>query len=180
MGAYNLDEDEIVITQDSNVTNQNGRIVTLVLTNKNIIELEHGFLGNTKTFHYYPLTDLKENRGNPNVLVGKSPAGKTRLEVFFVSSQRYYSFKGILAEKKWASAITKAYRQRVKEIDRSEHTSLSAAKYVAGKVHAAKSAILKNQQKAASSKCPFCGAVVTGSKGEEIECEFCESTFIIK
>ena len=187
MATYNLDEDEIVIMQDSTVTDQSNHHVTLVLTNKHILVLEQGLLGKIKETCRLSLSDLKENSGAPNVLVGKAPNGKTRLELYFSQSQYYYIFKGLLAEKKWAAAIIKAYKALIKERVKSEAGQFDTSKIIApviGRLDAAKNAVLSAQKekkaKTISSKCPYCGAAVIGSKGYEIRCEYCEAVFIIK
>lgn len=184
MTTYNLDEDEVVIMQDANVTDQTNHTVTVVLTNKNILKIDRSLWGGKNSYRF-PLTDLKEANGNPNVLIGKSPDGKSRLELFFSDAQQYFSFKGLMAEKKWASAVIKAYKARMKELAKSERDPRDTSAFFApiiGKLDAAKNTILgtNNEPKAVSKKCPFCGAVTTGVKGEEITCSYCESKFILK
>lgn len=185
MATYNLDSDEIVIMQDETVTDQCNNIVTLVLTNKHLLHVEYDVRGHVKRSYRFPLINLKESNGNPNILIGKNAGGKSRLELYFNSSQEYYSFKGLTKDKKWASEISKAYKARVKAIAKSNRESLSAAKILApvkNKIDAAKNAVLgsQNTQKVITQKCPFCGAVAKGCKGEEFVCAFCESTFILK
>ena len=184
MTTYNLDEDEVVIMQDANVTDQTNHTVTVVLTNKSILKIDSS-LWSGKNCYRFPLSDLKESNGNPNVLIGKAANGKSRLELFFSDVQQYYSFKGLMAEKKWASAVIKAYKARMKELAKSEREPRDATTLFApniGKLDATKNAIMgaKNEPKAVSNKCPFCGAVTTGVKGEEITCSYCESKFILK
>ena len=184
MTTYNLDEDEVVIMQDANVTDQTNHTVTVVLTNKSILNIDHSLWG-SKNSYRLPLSDLKESNGNPNVLIGKSPDGKSRLELFFSDAHQYFSFKGLMAEKKWASAVVKAYKARMKELAKSEREPLDAATLFApilGKLDATKNAIMgaKNVPKAITNKCPFCGAVTTGYKGDEVTCSYCESKFILK
>ena len=74
MSVYELDFDEAVILQDTNVT-MNGKSVTLILTNRNIIQVNKGFFGGDKGANKYPLLELKELNGKPNVRVGKSKGG---------------------------------------------------------------------------------------------------------
>ena len=184
MTTYNLDEDEVVIMQDANVTDQTNHTVTVVLTNKNILKIDPSLWGNKNSYRL-PLSDLKESNGNPNVLIGKRPDGRNRLELFFSDAHQYFSFKGLIAEKKWASAIVKAYKARMKELAKSEREPRDTTRTFAPvieKIDAAKKAVLGAQKEAktVSYKCPFCGARVDGHKGEEITCSYCEATFTIK
>ena len=185
MAIYNLDEDEIVIMQDENASDQYNRTVTLVLTNKNIRTYEYGILGNIKRSNRIPLSDLRESNGDPNVLIGKTSNGKSRLELYYSSSQQYYTFKGLLTEKKWAAAIIRAYKARAREDAKNALDPIVVKRIITpvkDRIDAAKNGMLglQKEQKTTSYKCPFCGAIVKGHKGEEVECDFCESTFIIK
>ena len=184
MVTYNLDADEVVIMQDEKVTDQYNNIVTLVLTNKHLLHVEYDVRGNVKRSYRFPIIDLKESNGNPNILIGKNAGGKSRLELYFNSSQEYYSFKGLMKDKKWASEIGKAYKARVKAIAKSNRESLNTASIFApvrNKIDSAMNIVLGSQreQKTNSYKCPFYGAVVQGHDGEEIVCGFCESSFIL-
>ena len=180
--SYVLEDGEVVLLRDENVTDSSGKEVTLLLTNKHLIKIIYDFWGNAKD-NYFALSRLRENNGTPNVRVGKGDGGKSRLELYFEQSQQFFSFKGLFAEKKWASAIEKAYKARMKEIAKSEREPITPAKIFApvlDKIEAAKETLSQREQRALSTKCPFCGAIAKGRKGEEVKCSYCEHTFIIK
>ena len=182
MASYVLEEGEVILLRDEKVTDANGKDVTLLLTNKHLIKIAYDFWGNGKD-NYFALSRLRENNGAPNVLVGKDSNNKNRLELYFENSQQMFSFKGLLAEKKWASAIEKAYKARMKEIAKSEKEPINPAKIFApvlGKIEAAKETLSQREQRIMSSKCPFCGAIANGKKGDEIKGVYCEHTFVIK
>jgi len=179
--SYVLDADEVILLRDENASDANGKRVSLLLTNKSIIKITHDFWGNSKDY-YFALSSLREDKGMPNVLVGKGNDGKSRIELYFEQGQQFFSFKGLMAEKKWASAITKAYKSRMKEIAKSDREPVKPAKIFAPvleKIDAAKGTLSQREQRVLSKKCPFCGAITEGRKGEEIKCAFCESSFII-
>ena len=68
MSVYELDFDEAVILQDTNVT-MNGKSVTLILTNRNIIQVNKGFFGGDKDANKYPLVVIpNESLEGYNVL----------------------------------------------------------------------------------------------------------------
>ena len=182
MASYVLEDGEVILLRDEKVSDSNGKDVTLILTNKHIIKIVYDFWGNAKD-NYYALANLREINGAPNVLVGKGANGKSRLELYFEKGQQFFSFKGLMVEKKWAAAITKAYKTQMKEIAKSEREPFDAAKLFApvmGKIDAAREALSQRDQRVISKKCPFCGAVIDGQKGSEVQCSYCEHTFTIQ
>ena len=180
--SYVLEEGEVIILRDDEAIDTYGKKVTLFLTNKHIIRRTYDFWGNGKDT-YYALSRLRENNGEPNVRVGKGTGNKNRLELYFDDNQLFFSFKGLLAEKKWASAIVKAYKARMKEIAKSQKGPINPAKIFApvlDKIDSVRETLSQREQRVLSNKCPFCGAIITGQKGEEVVCTFCESSFTIK
>ena len=180
--SYVLEDGEVVILRDEKVTDTNGKDVTLLLTNKHIIKIVYDFWGNAKD-QYFALSRLRENNGVPNIRIGKGNGGKNRLELYFEQSQQVFTFKGLMVEKKWAAAIEKAYKARMKEIAKSEKEPITPGKLFApvlNKIEAAKETLSQREQRTLSSKCPFCGAIANGQKGEEVKCVYCEHTFVIK
>ncbi len=180
--SYGLEDGEVVLMREDNVVDGNGKKVSLLLTNKRLIKTIYDFWGNSQDYTFV-LSRLRENNGIPNVRVGKGNDGKSRLELYFEESQQFFSFKGLLGEKKWASAIEKAYKARMKELAKSEREPISAAKIFApvlGKIEQAKETLSQREQRTLSIKCPFCGAVASGLKGDEVKCSYCEHTFVIK
>ena len=158
--SYVLEDGEVVLLRDDSVTDINGKEVTLLLTNKHVIRISYDFWGNAKD-NYFALSRLRAQNGVPNVRVGKNDLGKSRLELYFEQAQLYFSFKGLFGEKKWASAIEKAYKVRMKEIAKSEREPITPAKLFApviGKIEAAKESFSQREQRIITTKCPHCGA----------------------
>lgn len=182
MASYTLGDGEVIILRDENVTDANGKTVTLILTNKRLIKIIYDIWGNG-TDHTLALSRLRENNGDPNVIIGKDSSGKNRLELYFQKTQQFFTFKGLLTEKKWALAITKAYKARMKEITKSEREPFDPSKIFAPvleKIDAAKETLSQRDLRVLSNKCPFCGAIVEGQKGTEVHCTYCDATFTIK
>lgn len=181
MASYNLEDGEVIILRDDNVTDAAGKDTTLILTNRHIIKIVYDIWGNGKD-HYFALSRLRENNGDPNVRIGKDPNGKNRLELYFEKSQQFFTFKGLFAEKKWINATIKAYKARLKEIAKSEREPLNMGKVFApviGKIDAAKEALTSREQRVQAKKCPFCGAIIDAEKGTEVTCKYCDSTFVL-
>lgn len=185
MSAYHLDPDESVILQDFNVTSNTGEKVTLVLSNHNIIQVTKDFWGNPKGISKYHLDNLKVLDGKPNVRVGKAPNGETRLELYFINREKFYLFKSILAERKWATAITKAYKSYMAELkkqEREENGYNPILTPLMNTLESAKDSIIPKfkDNKPRLNKCPRCGEELTGIKGEEVTCPYCDTVITIK
>ena len=180
-----LDEDEIVILQDSNVTDRVGLSVTLILTKYNIIEKRQNVWGKETGTYKYSLLELKDNNGKPNILVGKTSDGKTRLELYFLDQELYYQFKAPFAEKKWAAAITKAYKNCNADIKHSERSQFGVSAILSpirGGIDSARNAIRQKQKDFGpiKTKCPKCGADLSGERGSEVKCGYCDNVVTLK
>ena len=173
MNIYTLEPDEVVIMQDTHVRDADSGEVTLVLTNKSIIQVNKGFFGKAKDFEKYSLLDLKEYKGKPNVLVGKDSSNVARLELYFSTFEKYYYFHAAFRERKWASSINKAYKTCAAEKRKVERTNAGG-----GFWHSpVKNTIQLNKK---TVKCPRCGAELAGEKGTSVVCEYCDAVVTIK
>lgn len=183
MSAYNLDNDEAVIMQTSNVSAGTFQNVDLILTNKNVIQVNKGILGNVKDTIKFPLSQLKVLNGKANVLVGKSKTGAKQLELYFAGFEKFYTFNSAFSESKWANEIIKAHKKRLAEIDNANKTSGdgSITKTLKGALDLALDKIpLKKETVPKTNKCPKCGAELTGPKGSVAICSYCDTQIIIK
>ena len=175
MDNYELDKDEAVINQVSGRnTGVFGGSVDLILTNKNIIQVNRGILGGDST--KYPLTDLKLLNGKPNVRVGKSRSGERQIEIYFKNDELFLILDGLFAENSWVGAISKAYKQRVAETENDDEKG-SLFDSIKGIIARDDN---KKKPKRKTCKCPKCGAELVGEKGSEVECEYCGAIVRIK
>lgn len=74
MGIYTLDEDEVFIMRASDVMVGTFGKADLVLTNKNIIQVNKGFFGGEKDAEKYPLAELKVYNDKANIVSTKNKA----------------------------------------------------------------------------------------------------------
>ncbi len=182
MSAYQLDLDEAVILQDSHVSN-NGSKVTLILTSKNLIQVNKGFFGGDKDSQKYPLSDLKELNGKPNVRIGKTRNGGPQVEFYFQGYERFYSFQDLFAERKWVNAVEKAYKSFVLNMDPDNKQVSGMGKLLSplkDTIENAKRSVLPGYREPRMAKCPKCGAELVGRKGEAIRCDYCDTVTVIK
>ena len=189
MAVYQLGIDEVVITQDNSVTEGRSGI-TLVLTNRNLIQINKNLFGVEKNAVTFPLMDLKEYKGKPNVLIGKDSNGNSRLELYFSGYEKYYYFKGLLTERRWAHAIEKAYKECVSEKKKADKKKNEKKIIdVEGLLSPLKNT-LETEKKTVTpkpkepkmkyNKCPRCGAELYGEKGTEVTCSYCDAKVVIK
>ena len=185
MSAYELGSDEAVIMQDFQVLEGNKNI-TLILTNQNIIQVSKvskGLWSTEEQAVKYPLLELKELNGKPNIIMGKDKYGKTQLELYFSGYEKYYLFQSKIAERKWAGAIEKAYRTCVAEQRKKDKEKAGAGAIFAplrGTMESVKHAVAPKSKGVKTVKCPRCGAELTGEKGQDVTCRFCETVVKIK
>ena len=185
MADYDLDYDEAVIMQETGVSTGTFETADIVLTNKNIIQVNRGILGGVKNSFKYPLSNLKTLKGKANVLIGKSRNGSKQLELYFVDCEKVFRFDSARQEKTWVREIIKAHKDRMAELDRIQKQShpekKSVFKSLTGTMESAKELFnVKRTPVQKSCKCPKCGDELIGSKGSEVECSYCGTKVIIK
>ncbi len=182
MAVYNLDADETVILHEIGVSTEALKKVNLILTNKNIIQINKGFWGEDKDSIKFPLSNLKVLNGKANVLISKNHKGTKQLELYFGDCERSYQFNKTFAENTWAREIIKAHKNRMAEINKKRNSERSLIfQSISETIETAKdSFIIKRSSLKRTCKCPKCGAELVGNKGEEVTCDYCDSTIAIK
>lgn len=181
MPIYTLDIDEAVILQASRVSTGTFGTADLILTNKNLIQVNKGILGGDKDCIKYPLANLKVLNGKANIIIGKSRNGSKQLELYFTDCEKYFSFNSPFAESKWAGAITKAHKEYMAELKKSTADKESLVESFKGALSGAKDAIFaKKIPVRKTCKCLKCGAELTGNKGEMVKCPYCDNDVVIK
>ena len=174
MSGYVLGHDEAVIMQESNVSDNRIR-VTLVLTNRNIIQVKSDSFDRNKDALNYPLLELKLLNGKPNIIIRKNSFGETQLDLFFRDYEKSYVFPKRSDTKKWASAIEKAYKAVDAEVRKEEKMRNGSIFFTPFK-----KSVTRRIMGQCSVKCPYCGADLSGAKGEQVKCSFCDSTVTIE
>ncbi len=186
MSVYELDYDEAVILKSSDVF-FNGNRITLILTNQNIVHINSAkFFSGDKEAYKFPLLDLKELNGKPNIRIGRSERGKKQLELYFQRHEKAYSFHGSPNEKKWAAEIEKAYKSAIEK----KKTEMTGSKKRIGNIFTPVKDTFENAKNTITSKtaksknitikCPECGAELVGQKGDQVVCSYCDSQVTIK
>ena len=185
MADYDLDVDEAVILQETGISTGKFDNTDLILTNKNIIQVNRGILGGVKNLYKYPLANLKTLNGKANVLIGKGRNGSKQLELYFADGEKYFRFNHWHAENNWAREIIKAHKNRMAEIaekqKQNQRETKSVFESLTETIESAKGIFnVKRTPIQKTCKCPKCGDELTGNKGSEVECSYCGTKVIIK
>lgn len=180
VSVYTLDEDEAFITRASDVTVGIFGKADLMLTNKNIVQINKGLWGEETGFEKFPLASLKVYNGNANIAVTKNNAGKHQVELYFSNFEKIYFFDKVSVENKWISDVKKAHRQYLENAEKARRKAGKNVNIFKTLTDSAKSLIPKHTPIPKMIKCRKCGAELHGLKGENIRCEYCNSENMIK
>lgn len=108
MAKVNLQDDEYIILKESNITPALPMALAtdeVIFTNKNIIYISKGFLGDTKKVDYFLLDDIKIIDGNVQIFEVEKYNLKY-LEIDFKNRNLMFSFDSGYHRKKWIEEIT--------------------------------------------------------------------------
>lgn len=159
----------------------------LILTNKHVIHISKGILGNTKKITKYPLNLIKISNGEPQVILEKYQNG-VRIEIYYENEQVQFAF-GSSNKREGAKWVNEIY----KLLTGNESPKVSAyplipgTEYIAetlkGTIHMFKNVF--NGQNSVSnnavpvevntSSCISCSAPLTYEKGRSVQCKYCDT-----
>ena len=186
MLSYDLDIDEGVILKAEGVSTSDYKTVDLILTNKNLIQVNKGILGNNKDFNKYSLLDIRLVNGKANVIAEKGHDGHKQLEVYFVNHHKFYhAGKAVVFNAdKWVKAIIGAHKDLMDSLKLAEKESKGVGSLINSFKETIQTArgkvIVKKEPVPKVCKCPKCGAELSGNKGESVECVYCNNIVVIK
>lgn len=180
MAVYDLDIDESVVLHTEGVYTEFGGKIDLILTNKNLIQVNKSFFGKNVNFIKYPLDELKTFKGKANVLINKSYSGRKQLELYFINCEKVFYFDKLFAANKWLDAIIKTHKERLEYIKKDKKSSIERKSIFGSVNNKVGNLFVKIDNVKKTCKCPRCGAELNGNKGEEVVCSYCENVVKIK
>jgi len=183
MSIYTLDNDEAIVLQAYDVTVGSNSRVDLILTNKKLIQINKSLFGKDKNSESYPLEEMRILDGKANILIGRDKNGEKQLKLFFNNVEKNYHFSGLLLENKWASAIEKAHKQRLKDIESQKKLTDEKGSIIdnlKSALSVGKGLIAPKNSTSKICKCRNCGAELIGHVGTEVTCSYCDAVTIIK
>ena len=168
----------------------------LILTNLNIIYVSTNMLGKTNNVLKFPLSQLKNYKGEPQAIMGKQINGSPQLELYFVNGQQAnFSFmlgKTGLEKKKictWINEICELVTgHESSSVSLSKLSAIPGTEFVAatlkGTVDTFKDKFggKSNEQivhENITKKCISCSAPLNGIKGQTIHCRYCDTDQVL-
>ena len=201
---YDLMPNEAILLKQNSVAHGgvlSAYIHELVLTNKNLIFVNKGVLGNIKGIYKYPLNQIKMFNGMPQAIMGKLGNGTASLVVYFINGQtEVFYFDGFNKTiiKKWIKAI----RNTVGSDEESLHTYddsntvSEAIKGLGNQINGLKNSFISTVEEKSNitipplpsfvgkgnqitKKCISCSAPLTGIKGQKVRCKYCDTDQVL-
>ena len=151
----------------------------LTLTNQSLILAKKGLFGKVKDVIRFPLEEISISNGQAQVRVAKADFVTPALDVYFSSGRERFTFTWEDDVKDWANAINTLltgqeaiYKKNdwTEDIGKMADTLFNASKKVR-KTFGIKSTEMF------TCKCPSCGASLSGTEGENVQCPYC-GTFV--
>lgn len=188
MANYNLQHNESLIMKHDRVIH--GGVMAnftdeLILTNLNLVLVSKGLFGKVKGILTIPLNQIKIFNNQAQVLLGKTSGGHPQLDVYYTNGQESFGFESKKEALKWIDNINKLITGKEAEINTSRSMAIPGSEYIAetlrGTVDTFKGALgikPKNNNEVpamVAKKCNFCGAPVSGTKGQIVRCQYCDS-----
>lgn len=191
MAKYNLQPNESFILNNENVRHGNTS-GELILTNLNLVYIiSKGVFRTTYITQLYPINQIKVFNGKAQAILGNDG----NIDIHFINRMESFKFWNTdmlfslkKAEKeagRWVNAINQLIIGQVSKIDQPVSTSLASAEVIAGTIKDTfdifKGALVgksKNNNEIpikASKKCIFCGAPISGTKGQIVRCQYCDA-----
>ena len=205
MSGYQLQPNEGIIIMSTGVNN--GKDFAdyndeLILTNMNIVYVDHGFFGQTKGIIAKPVSLIKVY--DERAQVHLSDDGKIR--IFFKDGQEacYRFTKGKKEAIKWVNEINKLVTGNPEKVIAEASKSKKGTNNIlnnslgafGGAIESLKetfgsfsdddygqegaTVVTEKKKKFTTQKCIACGAPVSGMTGEQVKCEYCDTVQVIE
>ena len=144
----------------------------LILTNKNLILLKKNMFGQTEDTLYFPLSKILMANGRPQV--------KKSNDVYFETGMESFRFEWESDIDEWVenivSVVTGVPVQKKSDLEMMQD-ALAFAESMTDSVEKIQSVFGIKSTRQVSCKCPSCGASLSGTKGETIQCPYCGTTY---
>jgi hypothetical protein len=155
-----------------------GKKDILILTNQYLVCIQRSILGKVKNVERYPLSDIVMTNGAPQVKLGKLNMNST-VDIYLKTGQLRIQMVWDSDAKEWVDAITEVITgvkvERKGFMDDPFFTEgfLKMADNVDKAMGKFRKAFGIKSTAQASGKCPGCGAPISGTEGETVQCPYC-------
>ena len=157
----------------------------LILTNQNLVLQNKSVLGSIKNIQSFPISQIKVFNNQAQIIMSKTRGGYPQIEIYFLNGQEKFGFQSKKDATNWISKINQLVTGEDVSMDTSAKTSILGTEMIAdalgGTVDVFKDAFgfkkktpTESVEKVAK-KCTFCGAAVSGKKGQIVRCSYCDA-----
>lgn len=158
----------------------------LVLTNLNLVLISKGTFGNVKNIQAFPVNQIKVFNNQAQVILSKTRGGYPQIEVSLLNGHEKFGFESKKDATNWINKINQLVTGEDVEINVSARVAIPGTEMIAdalgGTVDAFKDALgFKSKKSSTESiekvakKCGFCGAPMSGKKGQIVCCSYCDA-----
>lgn len=188
MANYNLRPNESIIMKQEQIIH--GGVMAsftdeLILTNLHIVLVKKGIFGNSKGIQTFPLNQIKVFNGQAQVLLGKTKGGYPQIEVYLLNGQESFGFHNKKDAVKWIDNINKLVTGNEGEVNTSPSMAITGVEYISealkGTMDTFKDTLgIKPKSNIEMptkevKKCSYCGAPISGTKGQIVHCQYCDA-----
>ena len=183
---YNLLPNEAMIMKKEGVMHGGGNFNNeLILTSLNIVLVSKSAFGNVKNIKAFPVKQIKVFNNQAQVTLTETRGGYPQIEVYFLNGHEKFGFESKKEAKNWIEKINQVVNGENVGISVSTKTAIPGTEMIAdalgGTVDAFKGALgFKSSKFSAETleksarKCSFCGAPISGNKGQVVRCSYCD------
>ena len=185
-----LPGEEVIRRNDETAIGGPGRINlgirkdSLILTNQSLICIKRGLLGKVKDVKRYSLSDIVIANGKPQVQSGRFDNVTRSLDIYLKQGELRVEMLWEEEILDWVDEITLVLTGHTSglkpESDGFEKFSgevLKVAENVDKAMGKFRKAFGIKSNAQASGKCPGCGAPITGTEGEAVQCPYCATYY---
>ncbi|WP_368262768.1 hypothetical protein [Clostridium disporicum] len=193
MDKYNLQPNEYFILNNEHVYHGN-TIGELILTNLNLVHItSKGIFKTTYIPKLYPINQIKVFNGKAQVILRE--AGK--IDIHFINGMESFKFinndalfnikKAEKEASRWVNAMNQLITGQVSESDTLVSSEVTSTEVMVGAIKDTfdtvkgvfgikpKSEKSSKESEKVVKKCSYCGAPISGTKGQVVSCEYCDA-----
>ena len=148
----------------------------LILTNLNIIHVTKGMFGKTKNIEKFSIRDIKVFEDKAQCFLGKQANGSPSLEIYFFNKQESFGFRKKTEVMKWVKSINELLCENA-DVSAMGQFALPGTEFLAETIKDTISSfkgIWESKEKI-STNCISCGAPISGYKGKQVQCSYCNT-----
>ena len=147
----------------------------LILTNQCVILKRRNLFGKVAEIKRFPLSDITVSNNQAQVRLGKKDIVTPTLDIYFKTGRESFRFVWEDEVKEWANEINRLVtgQQDIYQIKDWTEDMEHIASAIDGSIRKVKRAFGIKETEVVSCQCPTCGASISGTIGETIQCPYC-------